>query len=183
MGSWPPIGSPTRGSRFSCSTPRASRAGPSRRRSSSSPATGTTSSRRSIRSAPPPPHAPLALAHPGAGGSCAVISRDLDETLASLGPDAAAWLDLWNLWQRVGPALVEGIATPLPALRLARRVLPALPLLASSVRRVAERFRGDAAKRLFAGNAMHADLHAGSSLGGLYGFLLAMLGHEVGWPC
>ena len=127
--------------------------------------------------------APLALAHPGAGGSCAVISRDLDETLVSLGPDAAAWLDLWNLWQRVGPALVEGIATPLPALRLARRVLPALPLLASSVRRVAERFRGDAAKRLFAGNAMHADLHAGSSFGGLYGFLLAMLGHEVGWPC
>jgi phytoene dehydrogenase-like protein len=127
--------------------------------------------------------APLVLAHPGTDGSCAVISRDLEETLASLGPDAAAWRELTELWRRVGPALVEGIATPLPALRLLPRALPGLPLLASSVRQVSRRFRADPARRLFAGNAMHADLHAGSPFGGLYGFLLAMLGHEVGWPC
>jgi len=127
--------------------------------------------------------APLALAHPARDGSCAVLSRHLDETLASLGRDAGAWRELWELWRRVGPAVVEGLATPLPAPRLALRALPALPVLAASVRRVARRFRDDAAARLFAGNVMHADLHAGSPVGGLYGLLLAMLGHEVGWPC
>jgi phytoene dehydrogenase-like protein len=126
--------------------------------------------------------APLVLAHPGAD-RCAVISHDLEETLASLGPDAEAWRGLWELWRRVGPALVEGIVTPLPALRLASRVLPAAPVLAASVSRVSRRFRGDAARRLFVGNVMHADLNVRSPFGGLYGFLLAMLGHEVGWPC
>jgi len=127
--------------------------------------------------------APLALAHPARDGSCAVLSRDLDETLASLGRDARAWRELWELWRRVGPALVAGLATPFPAPGLALRALPALPVLGASVRRVARRFRDDGAARLFAGNVMHADLHAGSPAGGLYGLMLAMLGHEVGWPC
>jgi phytoene dehydrogenase-like protein len=30
---------------------------------------------------------------------------------------------------------------------------------------------------------MHADLTLGSRGGGLFGFLLSMLGHDVGWPC
>jgi phytoene dehydrogenase-like protein len=128
-------------------------------------------------------HAPLALAHPAVDGSCPVLSRDLDETLASLGRDAEEWRRLWTMWRRVAPALVEGLVTPLPAARLAARALPALPVLAASASAVARRFRDDAAARLFAGNVMHADLQAGSPLGGLYGLLLAMLGHEVGWPC
>jgi phytoene dehydrogenase-like protein len=127
--------------------------------------------------------APLVLAHPDADGSCAVLSRDLGETLASMGADAQAWRELRELWRRVGPALVEGLVTPLPAVRLAPRALPALGVIAASVARVARRFRGDAAARLFAGCAMHADVRLGSPGGGLYGFLLAMLGHEVGWPC
>src|SRR2546423_6420937 len=97
---------------------------------------------------------PLVLAHPGGDGSCAVISHDVEETLASLGPDAEAWRELVDLWRRVGPTLVEGIVTPLPALRLAPRTLAALPLLASPLRLASRRFKGDAAKRLFAGNVM-----------------------------
>jgi phytoene dehydrogenase-like protein len=127
--------------------------------------------------------APLALAHPAADGSCAVLSRDPGETLASLGPDGSAWRELRALWRRVGPALVEGLVTPLPALRLAPRALPAAGVLAAPVGRVVRRFRGDAAARLFAGCALHADVTLGSPGGGLYGFLLSMLGHDVGWPC
>jgi phytoene dehydrogenase-like protein len=64
---------------------------------------------------------PLVLAHPAADGSCAVLSRDLDETLASIGPDAEAWRELLALWRRVGPALVEGIATCCRRCRCSRR--------------------------------------------------------------
>jgi phytoene dehydrogenase-like protein len=126
--------------------------------------------------------APLALAHPAPDGSCPLLSQELDETLASLGQDADAWRALWELWRRTRPGLVAGLATPFPALRLVPRVLPALPLLASSVGAVSRRFRGDAPARLFAGSALHADLTLRSPLGGLFGFLLAMLGHDVGWP-
>jgi phytoene dehydrogenase-like protein len=127
--------------------------------------------------------APLALAHPGADGSCAVLSRDLDETIVSLGVDGPAWRELWSLWRRVRPALVDALVTPLPALRLAPQTLPALTVLLRSVEHVARRFRDDAAARLFAGCALHADLAVGSPGGGLYGFVLSMLGHDVGWPC
>ena len=126
--------------------------------------------------------APLALAHPAPDGSCPVLSQELEETLASLGQDADAWRALWELWRRTRSGLVGGLATPFPALRLFPRVLPALPLLTSSVGAVSRRFRGDAAARLFAGCALHADLTSASPLGGLFGFLLTMLGHDVGWP-
>jgi len=127
--------------------------------------------------------APLALAHPAPDGSCPVLSQELEETLASLGRgDRAAWLELRELWLRTRGGLVAALATPFPALRLVPGVLPALPVLASSVGAASRRFRGDAAARLFAGNAMHADLTVRSPLGGLFGFLLAMLGHDVGWP-
>src|SRR5439155_14640147 len=127
--------------------------------------------------------APLVLAHPAPDGSCPVLSQELEETLASLGRgDRAAWLELRELWLRTRGGLLAALATPYPALRLAPGVLPALPVLASSVGAASRRFRGDAAARLFAGNAMHADLRVRSPLGGLFGFLLAMLGHDVGWP-
>jgi phytoene dehydrogenase-like protein len=123
--------------------------------------------------------APLALAHPARDGSCAVLSEEPEETLASLGPDAKAWQELLRLWRRTGPALLEALVRPLAAPGAAA----AAPLLASPVARVSRRFRSDAARRLFAGCAFHTDLGPRSPLGGLFGFVLAMLGHEVGWPC
>jgi phytoene dehydrogenase-like protein len=125
--------------------------------------------------------APLALAHPSEDGTCPVVSLDVEETCTGLGADADAWRGLWRLWRRAGPALLQAMAAP-PSLRVTPSALPALPLLASSARRVVLRFRRDPAARLFAGNVMHADVRAGSPLGGLYGFLLTMMGHEDGWP-
>lgn len=141
-------------------------------------------------------HAPLALAHPAADGSCAVLSRDLDETAASLDAfvagDGRAWRELFELWQRVGDPLMQALVTPFPplraGLRLALRLRRDLPEFARfavlPVRRLGdERFAGEGGRRLLAGNAMHTDLLPESSLGGFFGWLLACLGQSVGYPC
>ncbi len=140
-------------------------------------------------------HAPSVLAHPMRDGTCAKLSRDLDETAAaadSLAPgDGDAWRRLFGLWQRVNPALLDAIVTPFPPVKAGVRL--ALALRAAGglrfarfgllpVRRIAEEeFRG-AAAMLLAGNALHADLSPESALSGMYGWLLSMLGQEVGFP-
>jgi phytoene dehydrogenase-like protein len=141
-------------------------------------------------------HGPFALAHPAADGSCAVLSRDLDETAASLEAfadgDGDAWRELFALWERVGDLLLDGLVTPLPpvrvGLRLALRLRRDLPDFGRfsllSVRRLGdERFTGAGGRRLLAGNAMHTDLLPESSLGGFIGWLLSCLGQTVGFPC
>ena len=141
-------------------------------------------------------HGPFVLAHPSADGSCAVLSRDLDETARSLevfAPgDGDAWRELYALWERVGDQLLRGLVTPFPpvragariALRL-RRDLPDFGRLALlPVRRLGdERFAGEGGRRLIAGNAMHTDLLPESSFGGFIGWLLTCLGQTVGFPC
>ena len=47
---------------------------------------------------------------------------------------------------------------------------------------VENRFRSEAARLLLAGNAMHADIPLTAPGSGLFGMLLAMLGHSVGFP-
>ena len=141
-------------------------------------------------------HAPLALAHPAADGSCAVLSRDLDETAASLEAfatgDGDAWRELYALWRRVGDQLLRAMTTPfppvVPSLRLALRLRRDLPdfgrFALLSIRRLGdERFSGAGGLRLLAGNAMHTDLLPESSLGSFFGWLLSCLGQSVGYPC
>src|SRR5207253_587940 len=141
-------------------------------------------------------HGPLVLAHPRADGTCAVLSRDLDATCASLDSFAAgdgeAWRRLFRLWLRVRRPLLQGMATPmppvLPTLGLARRLgtgdllrfvrMAILPIQRFAV----EEFRGDGASRLLSGNALHADFGPGTALGAFFGMLLCMLGQDVGFP-
>jgi phytoene dehydrogenase-like protein len=137
-------------------------------------------------------HAPLALAHPCGDGSCATLSRDLEETCASLDSfapgDADSWRELYALWRDVRGPLLDAIVTPFPPLRpllrLPRRRLATLAGLGlEPVETLARRrFRGDGAARLLTGNALHADLGPGSPLGGGFAWLLCMLGQDVGFP-
>jgi phytoene dehydrogenase-like protein len=141
-------------------------------------------------------HAPLALAHPGPDGACAVLSRDLAETAASLeafaAGDGAAWERLYGRWRRIrGPVLhglfslfppvraALGLATRMPPrelLRLARFAL--LP-----VRRLAEEeFSGAGGGLLLGANALHADIGPEAPGSGFLGFLLCGLGQELGYP-
>jgi phytoene dehydrogenase-like protein len=141
-------------------------------------------------------HGPLVLAHPSGDGTCVVLSRDLDETAASLDSfapgDGAAWRRLMALWAEIRDPLLRGLVTPLPPVRsgvelvsrLGPRGVARLARLAVlPVRRfAAEHFRGEGAARLLAGNALHADLTPDSALGGFFAFFLCALGQDVGFP-
>lgn len=141
-------------------------------------------------------HAPLVLAHPFPDGRCAVLSRDPEETAASVGawaaPDHDAWLRCYAEWERIGAHVIDAIMRPFPpvqpGLRLWRQ-LGAAGLLRLArfgvlpVRRyVQEEFRGDGARLLVAGNAMHTDLSPEGAGSAVFGWLLAMLGQQVGFP-
>ncbi len=49
-------------------------------------------------------------------------------------------------------------------------------------RLVEEEFTGEPARRLLAGNALHADFTPETAIGGFFGWLLMALGQHVGWP-
>ncbi|MTE18753.1 NAD(P)-binding protein [Streptomyces sp. TRM43335] len=141
-------------------------------------------------------HAPSVLAHPLPDGRCAVLHRDREDTarvLDSFSPgDGEAYLRLAGLWDRLGPDLIGAALTPFPpvrpALSLAARLRAAgglrlLRTLLLPVRRLGEEeFGGQGGPLLLAGCALHTDLFPESTASAVYGWLLAMLGQEVGWP-
>jgi phytoene dehydrogenase-like protein len=141
-------------------------------------------------------HGPLVVAHPATDGTCVVLSREIDETAASLDAfapgDGDAWRELIALWQRIRDPVLRGMVTPMPPLRSAaeltatlgpRGVVRLARLAVLPVRRFArEHFRGAGAARLLGGNALHTDLMPESALGGFFGFLLCALGQDVGYP-
>ncbi|MDQ2727219.1 MAG: NAD(P)/FAD-dependent oxidoreductase [Actinomycetota bacterium] len=144
--------------------------------------------------------APLALANPTPGGPTAVLSTDLDATAASLDRfapgDGAAWKQMYAQWRQLSPHLVNALMAPFPPVRsataLLRRLVGAggaaevvrfMRFAMLPVRRMSEeRFSGEGAALLLAGNALHTDLVPESAVSGIYGWLLAMLGQEVGYP-
>jgi phytoene dehydrogenase-like protein len=140
-------------------------------------------------------HGPLAVAHPAADGTCAAISRDLDETAASLDAfspgDGDAWRRLYGLWERVREPLLQGLVTPLPpvlptlriAASLRTELIELLRLAVLPVRRLGdEHFAAAGGKRLIAGNALHADLTPEMPPGGFFGWFLCCLAQDVGFP-
>ncbi|GAC1327081.1 MAG: NAD(P)/FAD-dependent oxidoreductase [Mycobacteriales bacterium] len=141
-------------------------------------------------------HAPLVLAHPTLDGRCAVISRDIEETAASLegygAGDGKAWRRLYANWENLGPRIIEALFTPFPPVRAGVRLAAALRVAGAMrfirfallpVRRLAEEeFSGAGGGLLIAGNALHTDLAPEAAGSSLYGWLLAMIGQQVGFP-
>lgn len=140
--------------------------------------------------------APTVLAHQLDDGRTAVLHRDPEETAAGLDAFAAgdgdAWLQLFAQWRGLRDDLLDALFTPFPpvsagvglfrrlgasgALRLAR--LASLP-----VRRLGEeRFAGAGARLLLTGNALHSDIPPDAAGSGMFGWLLCMLGQDVGFP-
>jgi len=141
-------------------------------------------------------HAPSVLAHVFPDDRCAVLSRDLEETAASVAEFAAgdgdAWRQLAAEWEEIRQPLIDALFTPLPALGPATRLLARLGAAGAlrmarlgvlPVRRLGEeRFAGAGAPMLLAGNALHADLSPEGAGSAIYGWLLAMLGQSYGFP-
>jgi phytoene dehydrogenase-like protein len=141
-------------------------------------------------------HAPDVLAHLLPDGRAAVINRDLATTMASMEQfapgDGERWSHAYDDWRQVSQQILEVLFTPFPpvvsglglvrrlrvggGLRLARRLLLSVRQLGD------ELFRGEGAQLALAGCTMHTDLSPDEAGGGVYGWLLAMLGQETGWP-
>lgn len=140
--------------------------------------------------------APSVLAHVLDDGRAAVLHDDPARTAAGLDEfapgDGDAWLRLVEAWGRVRDPLLDALFSPLPAAgplaRVLRRVgvagtLDLARLATLPVRRLAdETFRGEGGGLLLTGNAMHADVPPDAGGSGAFGWLLAMLGQDVGFP-
>ncbi len=141
-------------------------------------------------------HAPAVLGHPLPGGEWALLHRDRSVTARLLEArtrgDGDAWLELCEQWDRVGDSLVGALTTPFPPVRAGLGMLGRLPsvgglefvrtLLTPARQLVEQRFAGEAARVLVAGNAGHSDIPLDAPGSGLMGMLLAMLGQTVGFP-
>ncbi|MFG2259565.1 phytoene desaturase family protein [Streptomyces mirabilis] len=141
-------------------------------------------------------HAPRVLAHPLRDGRCAVLERRVQDTAAGLAEfapaDAGAWQDMYDVWKRVGPDLVQAMFTPFPPLRAGLRLAAKLRAagglrlarnLSLPVRRLGEEeFAGEGGRLLLAGNALHADLAPEAAGSGGFGWLMSMLGQSHGFP-
>jgi phytoene dehydrogenase-like protein len=141
-------------------------------------------------------HSPDVLTHLLPDGRAATVNRDLATTMASMEQfadgDGERWKQAYDEWRAVSGQMLDTLFTPFPpvraGLRLARQLgvsggLRLARRLVLSVRELGrELFRGEGATLALAGCALHTDLSPEEAGGGVYGWLLAMLGQEYGWP-
>jgi len=125
-----------------------------------------------------------ALAHPFDDGTAAVLSRDLGETGATLGADAAAWARLFGpLVERFDDLIAETLG---PILHWPRHLGLAarfgLDALRPATSLAALAFRGPRAAALFGGLAAHAFLPLTRAPSAAFGLILGAAGHATGWP-
>ncbi|HEX3948041.1 MAG TPA: NAD(P)/FAD-dependent oxidoreductase [Acidimicrobiales bacterium] len=140
--------------------------------------------------------ASVVLAHPLPDGRAALLYPDRTRTATGLdrlgAGDGAAWRALCERWDRVGGPLLEAMLGPFPPLRAGGRLAVTLGPsgllrlardLVLPVRRLGEEtFSGPGGRLLLAGCTLHTDLSPESATGGLFGWVLAMLGQQVGFP-
>lgn len=125
----------------------------------------------------------IPLVHPLDGAGAALLHRDVAETAAGLGADAAAWERHVGWAARRWDALAE--ATLGPLLRVPRHPLT---LLGFGLRGLppatlaAKVFRTDEARALLAGCAAHAFLPLSRPLTTSMGLALLASAHVAGWP-
>lgn len=142
--------------------------------------------------------APTVVAHLGdaEADDCPVLHRRAEDTAAALDRaapgDGEAWLALVAQWQQLRDPLLDALFTPFPPVRAGSRLayragvhgtMQLARMAATSALRLTEElFSGAGARLLMAGNATHADVPLDAPGSGLYGWLLAMLAQDVGFP-
>jgi phytoene dehydrogenase-like protein len=139
--------------------------------------------------------APISLAHPTPEGCVAVDPADPDATTASIEAyapgDGRVWENLYGRWERAGAAVVDALMAPFPPVTKAaiaarhiglRDIIGFTRMSLWSLDRVAREFDGEGGRLLLGGNMAHTDLSVTSMTGALYGWLLASLAQDVGFP-
>lgn len=128
--------------------------------------------------------APASVAHPFEDGRAAILACSLDETGATLGPDADRWRKLVAPFLKHPDKLMEdllgGLRPPRQPLVMARFGRLGLR---SAVRLANKWFQGEEAKGLFAGCAGHSILPLDKALTAAVGLVFAVTGHIRAWPC
>ena len=134
-------------------------------------------------------HPDAPVAHPLDDGRAVILERSFTATAAGLDrdrrtDDGSAWRRLFGPLARdagklSGELLRPIVHVPRHPLALARFGLPAL----RSARGLARsRFRGEAARALFAGLAAHSMIALDRPLSASFGLVLGTYAHAVGWP-
>lgn len=143
-------------------------------------------------------HAPVVVAHPPAAATttAAALYRDVAQTARGLDEDhpgdGGRWEQAYDDWLRLREPLLDALFSPFPPLGPAARLARVLGMaegirtarfLLLPVHRMAiEMFRGEHGRLLLTGNALHADIPTTAPGSGMFGWLLTMLGQDVGYP-
>jgi phytoene dehydrogenase-like protein len=127
---------------------------------------------------------PLPLAHPLDGGRVALLARSVEATAQGLGGDARSYLRVFaplvRAWKQLEPELLGPLLhVPRHPLALARFGLDALWPAHAFARR---KFKGEAARGLFAGLSAHSIMPLEAFATASFGLVLGVAGHAVGWP-
>jgi phytoene dehydrogenase-like protein len=124
----------------------------------------------------------LSAAHPFNNGTAACLSRSLEETAISLDEDKQAYLDLIGPlaadWEHLVGDILSPLKFPSHPLLMAKFGLKAL----QSAKQIADRFRTEKAKALWAGMAAHAIQPLSNFSTAAIGMVLSAVGHVHGWP-
>lgn len=128
-------------------------------------------------------HPPAPLAHPFDDGTAVVLERDLAKAASALGEDGHTWRKLMEPFVKHWPEFARDILGRMPS-------IPKHPLLMArfgldmplSAKTIAGRFRNQRTRALFAGMAAHSFLALDEPLSGIFGLIMAISAHAVGWP-
>jgi phytoene dehydrogenase-like protein len=126
----------------------------------------------------------------------AVIESDPAATAAGLdrwhAGDGERWLELYAQWCRLRVPVLRALLGPWPPVRAAAglaRVLgvagatrTARMMALPATRLGEELFGSEAARQLLVGNSQHADIPPNAAGSGAFGWLLCMLGQDIGFP-
>lgn len=125
-----------------------------------------------------------ALAHPFDDGSAALMFKSLEETGATLGPDASSYENLMRPFVERADAFFNEILKPIRIPRhpflMARFGLKALRSCEGLAR---SKFQSPRARAIFAGCAAHSVLPLDKAGTASFGLVLALAAHAIGWPC
>ncbi|MBA2767535.1 MAG: NAD(P)/FAD-dependent oxidoreductase [Sporichthyaceae bacterium] len=141
-------------------------------------------------------HAPLVFGHAFDDGRAVVLSRDIEQTAASMDSfhrgDGALWRQWSAIWEELEEPGLAALLRPFPPVRPAlqmartlgpRRALRGARLGVLPVRHlVRQEGLGEGAAMVLAGNALHTDLTPESAGSAVFGLLLAQLGQHHGFP-
>jgi len=128
-------------------------------------------------------HSPVPLAHPLDDGTAVVLERDLGQAALALGEDGEMWRTTVQPFVEHWSEFASEVLRPMPS-------VPRHPLLMArfglsvplSAKTAAHHFRNERTRALFAGLAAHSFLSLDEPLSGIFGLLMAISVHAVGWP-